>query len=100
MNRNSVSILALILVLSPAVLAGCDSIGNAPAGPSQAEVKKEVDAMPPEKQIRLIQHSPMPRDEQIQKIDEIKKKYNLTGDFPPGGGAPPGGPPAGGSGQN
>lgn len=59
------------------MLVGCN-VGNAPEGPSAEQFQKELQSKPAVDQIRFIQASPAPAAEKAAKIEELKKKYNLT----------------------
>jgi hypothetical protein len=52
-------------------VAGCN-IGNAPAGPSPADVQKIESSLPVDKQIKLIESSPMPAAEKAKRIAALK----------------------------
>lgn len=68
---------ALISLIISTSLFGCN-VGNAPEGPSPEQFQKELAAKPAVDQIRFIQASPAPAAEKAAKIEELKKKYNLT----------------------
>ena len=57
-------------------LAGCNA-GMEPTGPTPDQIRAKIDAMPPEKQIDLIEHSPMSRPEKDKRLAEIRQKFNL-----------------------
>ena len=82
----------LILPLAAAILAGCNA-GMEPAGPTPDQIRAKIDAMPPQKQIDLIEHSPMNKVDKENRIAQIRQKFNL----PPSAGAEPvkSGPPTG-----
>ena len=63
------------------VTSGC-SLGMAPKGPDEAEVKKLEAAMPPQQQIQMIRNSPMPGPEKQKRIADIEQKYNIKADAP------------------
>lgn len=68
---------ALISLIISTSIVGCN-VGNAPEGPSPEQFQKELSAKPAVDQIRFIQASPAPAAEKAAKIEELKKKYNLT----------------------
>lgn len=89
MKTFSLGILSLSVL---AALTGCN-VGNAPEGPSVEQFQQEVAAKPPADQIRLIQASPAPAADKAARIEEIKKKYNLTDADVAAATAPQGGEP-------
>jgi|GEM_PF-7035848 len=74
MKKTVLIATGLVLILSA---VGCN-VGMGEAGPSPEAVKKQIDGMPPEKQISLIRNSPMPKAEQDTRVAEICKKYGIT----------------------
>jgi hypothetical protein len=62
---------------SVTLIVGCSNIGNAPAGASDADLKKEMDSEPPLQQIRNLQFAPMPPSDKEAKIKEIEQKYGV-----------------------
>lgn len=84
--------LGALLAAAMIALTGCN-VGMAPAGPDPDQIRQEIAAMPPQKQIHLIQGSPMPTKQKQQKIAEIEQKYNIKADTSAAPSAPvPGGP--------
>jgi predicted small lipoprotein YifL len=83
---KSLSVLALLVGL-----VGCSSMGNAPAGMSEEEAKKNFESQTPERQIEMINGSPMPPAQKVQRIKEIREKNNLPAEA--GSSAPQGGQP-------
>jgi hypothetical protein len=73
---NKRTLYALVVGLGAIVIGGCDP-GNQPASPSPDEIKKTIAAMPADKQIEMIQHSPMSPQQKEQKIAEIKAKAGM-----------------------
>jgi hypothetical protein len=69
--------ITLISIVITASIAGCN-VGNAPEGPSPEQFQKDLAASPAVDQIRFIQGSPAPAAEKAAKIEELKKKYNLS----------------------
>ncbi|MHB8637081.1 MAG: hypothetical protein ACYC96_11490 [Fimbriimonadaceae bacterium] len=88
--------MVLLAVCSAVVVlgsAGCSSIGNAATGPSEAQIKQNENALPPDQQIKLIQSSPMPAAEKAKRIKAIEDKYGVKAGAPantPGTPAPGG----------
>jgi hypothetical protein len=83
----------VIVTIALSMLVGCN-VGMSPSGPSEDQIRKEIAAMPPEKQIKLIRGSPMSPKEKEQKIAEIEQKYGIKESAPAQTG-PPGVPGAG-----
>jgi hypothetical protein len=83
---------ALISLVITASIAGCN-VGNAPEGPSPEQFQKELATKPAVDQIRFIQGSPAPAADKAAKIEELKKKYNLTDADVAAATAPEAGPP-------
>ncbi len=80
--------ISLVLFGSISIMcSGCDNVGNAPQG-STEQVKKDIDALSPQKQIAQWQYSPLPAAEKEKKIQEIEKKYGITRDAPAGTATP------------
>ncbi len=75
-NMKIKPINALVFGVVGFALVGC-SIGMQPEGPTSDQIKAKMAAMPPEKQIELIQNSPMKPDEKATKIAEIKQKFGI-----------------------
>ncbi len=79
------------------VLAGCEKVGQTPAGGSDAEVKAAFDKLPIEERAKAVMGTPAPMDFKVKKITEMYKK---EGKEPPadlikgGGGAMPKAPPS------
>ena len=65
-------ILAALVIVLGGVLAGCDSIGNAPTGPDQAQVKRNFDALPVDQKIQFLENSPIPKAQKEKQIAELK----------------------------
>jgi len=68
--------LVLVGLIGVGVLSGC-SMGMQPEGPNVEALKKKEDSLPPDQQISMIEHAPMPEAQKAQKIAEIKTKYNI-----------------------
>lgn len=77
-------------VAAALALGGCNA-GMEPAGPTPEEIQAKIATLPPDQQISMIQHSPMPKADQEKRIQEIRDKYNL----PAPAGAAPAGPDQG-----
>ncbi len=60
-----------------ALIAGCSSLGNAPAGMSEEDAKAAIERMSPEDKIRAIASSPMPPQEKEKKIKEIEEQTGV-----------------------
>ena len=84
--------IALLAIAAGSLISGCN-VGNAPEGPSTEQFQKEVASQPPADQIRLIQASPAPAADKAARIEEIKKKYNLSDADVAAATAPPAGTP-------
>jgi hypothetical protein len=65
-----------IAVAAGLTLAGCNA-GMEPEGPTPDQIRAKLATLPPNEQIAMLQHSPMPKAEQEQKIEEIRTKYGL-----------------------
>jgi hypothetical protein len=74
MKLNSKFVVAGILAAG--ILAGC-SMGMQPTGSTVDQIKAKEAAMPPDQQISMIEHSPIPPAEKAKKIAEIKAKAGL-----------------------
>ena len=59
------------------ILAGCDNVGNAPAGATTDQVKAEQEKQEPLQQIRNIMYSPVPQAQKDQQIKAIEDKYHV-----------------------
>lgn len=73
MKQMRLPILGIVAI----ALTGC-SIGMAPKGPDANEVQQEFSKMPPDQQIKGIQHSPLPAAEKEKRIKEIEEKYGVS----------------------
>ncbi|MBI1333967.1 MAG: hypothetical protein JST12_12100 [Armatimonadetes bacterium] len=84
--KLNLQVLALCTIA--ACVVGC-SMGMAPSGGSNEEVKAAFDKMPVEEQVKLINGSSMPADAKKKRIEEL---YQKAGKTPPPevltGGAP------------
>jgi hypothetical protein len=85
------SVLVLAIVAATTLLAGCESIGQTPAGGSDADVKAALAAKPLDEQAKIIMSSPAPQEFKMQKVKEL---YEKAGKEPPanlmqGGGPAP-----------
>ena len=58
------------------MLAGCN-VGMEAQGPSAKEAQEQISKLPPEQQIDLLRHSPLPRAEQDRRVADIRAKYGL-----------------------
>ncbi|MGV3616024.1 MAG: hypothetical protein ACO1SV_11880 [Fimbriimonas sp.] len=70
-RKLNVSVGSLIVLVAAAMLSGC-SMGDAPAGMTEADAKAAVDALPPDQKIKAIESSPMPEADKRKRIAEIK----------------------------
>jgi hypothetical protein len=70
--------IAYIVVVSSfgLALSGCN-FGMQPEGPSPDQIRANMSKMPPDEQIKLIQHSPMPKEQQQQEIAKIRAQFHL-----------------------
>lgn len=85
------TVLWMALALAIAASVGGCALGMAPRGPDAAEVKKELNELPPQKQIQYWQTSPAPANVKAEKIKEIEDKYHVTADQAPANPGRPGG---------
>ncbi|MFN3684741.1 MAG: hypothetical protein ACK41F_12535 [Fimbriimonadaceae bacterium] len=74
--QNKPSIWMSLLPLAAAI-AGCSSLGNAPAGMSEEDAKAAIERMSPEDKIRAIASSPMPPQEKEKKFKEIEEQTGV-----------------------
>lgn len=89
---KSIQLLALSLSVAGICFgaSGCSSMGNAPAGMSEADAKNAIENMKPEDKIRAIASSPMPAKEKEARYLEIEKETgvkasDVLGSRPPAG---------------
>ena len=54
--------------------AGCDKIGQTPAGGSDAQVKAFYDSQPLETRVKELMASPAPWDEKVKRIKDMYAK--------------------------
>jgi hypothetical protein len=71
----------MLSVAATLCIAGCN-VGMQPSGPSPDEVRAKIATMPPEKQIEMVQNSPMPPAAKAAKIAELESKYGIKASAP------------------
>lgn len=64
--------ISLAIIGASLSLAGCDSIGNAPAGPSPEEAKADFKKQSLDVKIKMIEGSPMSRAQKDKMIADAK----------------------------
>lgn len=71
--------------------AGCDKIGQTPAGGSDAQVKAFYDSQPLETRVKELMASPAPWDEKVKRIKDMYAKEGkpVPDNLLQGGGGPP-----------
>jgi hypothetical protein len=87
---------AFSFVVAIAVLAGCSSMGDAPAGMSEQDAKNAIANMKPEDKIRAINSSPMPAQEKQKQYEQIERETGVKASDVLGGNTPPPGTGTGG----
>jgi hypothetical protein len=74
MIRNWISFLIGFICLG--AVEGCNA-GMEPQGPSAEEAQQQIAQLPPDQQIDLLRHSPLPKAEQDRRVAAIQAKYGL-----------------------
>ena len=68
------TLFGLCICVCAGLMAGCDKIGQTPAGGTDAEVRAFFDSQPLEVRAKQIMSSPAPMDAKIQRIKDMYKK--------------------------